>query len=184
MVIVQAGLGLRIGELLALRDEDVDFDRGSVRIEWQFAPQSKVRTVPKTPRSRRTVPLPRVVAEAISAHTAVHKPAADGTIFTTRFSGPYRHDYYGSMIFRAAVSVAGLPAGTTTHDLRHHYATVLLAQGESVIVVAERLGHENANLVLSTYGHLMPDSEERTRKAIDDAWACAPGVPQLPAEGA
>jgi hypothetical protein len=50
-------------------------------------------------------------------------------------------------------------------------------QGESVIVVAERLGHENANLVLSTYGHLMPDSEERTRKAIDDAWGGAPDVP-------
>ncbi len=55
---------------------------------------------------------------------------------------------------------------------------MLLAQGESVIVVAERLGHENANLVLSTYGHLMPDSEERTRRTVDDAWGCAPDVPQ------
>ena len=47
-------------------------------------------------------------------------------------------------------------------------------QGESVIVVAERLGHENAALVLSTYGHLMPDSEERTRRAVDDAWSRVP----------
>jgi integrase len=108
-------------------------------------------------------------------------PAADGTIFTTRFGAPYRHDYYGTRIFQAAVAKAALPRGTTTHDLRHHYASVLLMQGESVIVVAERLGHENASLVLSTYGHLMPDSEERTRKAIDDAWMRAPDVPQ--AEG-
>ncbi|MGW4154590.1 hypothetical protein ACWEDF_15705 [Micromonospora chersina] len=50
-------------------------------------------------------------------------------------------------------------------------------QGESVITVAERLGHENATLVLSTYGKLMPDSEERTRRAVDKAWGCAPGVP-------
>jgi hypothetical protein len=55
------------------------------------------------------------------------------------------------------VTAAGLPEQTTTHDVRHHYASVLLAQGELVIVVAERLGHENANLVLLTYGHLMPD---------------------------
>jgi integrase len=75
------------------------------------------------------------------------------------------------------VTAAGLPEQTTTHDLRHHHASVLLAQGESVIVVAERPGHENANPVLSTYGHLMPDSEERTRRAIDDAWSCAPDVP-------
>lgn len=66
----------------------------------------------------------------------------------------------------------------TTHDLRHHYASVLLVQGESVITVAERLGHENATLVLSTYGHLMPDSEERTRRAVEEARGCAPGVPQ------
>jgi integrase len=54
---------------------------------------------------------------------------------------------------------------------------VLLAAGESVVAIAERLGHENATLGLKTYGHLMPDSEERTRRAIDDAW-CAPDVPR------
>jgi integrase len=72
---------------------------------------------------------------------------------------------------------AGLPLGTSTHDLRHHYASVLLAAGESVVAVAGRLGHEDATLVLTTYGHLMPDSEQRTRRAVDDAWR-APGVPQ------
>ncbi|MGC5030163.1 tyrosine-type recombinase/integrase [Micromonospora sp. DT229] len=177
MVITQAGLGLRLGELLALRVEDIDFTARLVRIEWQFAPQSKVRTEPKTPRSRRTVPLPQVVADALRTHCADYPPADDGTVFTTRFAGPYRHDYYGSLIFGAAVRKAGLPESTTSHDLRHHYASVLLMQGESVIVVAERLGHENAALVLSTYGHLMPDSEERTRRAVDDAWGCAPDVP-------
>jgi hypothetical protein len=39
-----------------------------------------------------------------------------------------------------------------------------------VVAVAERLGHEDATLVLKTYGHLMPDSEDRTRRAIDAAW--------------
>ncbi|MDT7624663.1 MAG: hypothetical protein QOF99_5564 [Pseudonocardiales bacterium] len=47
---------------------------------------------------------------------------------------------------------------------------MLLAAGESVIAVAERLGHDNANLVLSTYGHLLPNLEDRTRKAVDAAW--------------
>jgi hypothetical protein len=51
------------------------------------------------------------------------------------------------------------------------------------VAVAERLGHEDASLVLSTYGHLMPDSDDRTRSAIDAAWdaaraSCAPDVPQ------
>ena len=50
-------------------------------------------------------------------------------MFTTRTVASYRHDYYGSMIFDAAVRRAGLPSGTTTHDLRHHYASVLLEAG-------------------------------------------------------
>lgn len=82
----------------------------------------------------------------------------------------YRQEHYGARIFAPSVKKAELPAGTTSHALRHHYASVLLAAGESVVAVAERLGHENAALVLKTYGHLMPDSEDRTRRAIDDAW--------------
>ena len=70
MVVAQAGLGLRIGELLSLRVQDVDFMRRSVRIEWQLAPGQKLRSAPKTRRSIRSVPLPQVVAEALSAHIA------------------------------------------------------------------------------------------------------------------
>lgn len=178
MVITQAGLGLRLGELLSLRVQDIDFMRRTVRVEWQIAPGARVRSAPKTRRSTRTVPLPQVVAEALSRHVAEFPPGEDGTLFTTRFGAPYAHAYYGTRIFAAAVGRAGVPPSTTSHDLRHHYASVLLAQGESVVAVAERLGHHNAALVLSTYGHLMLDSEDRTRRAVDSAWAaCAPHVP-------
>lgn len=80
---------------------------------------------------------------ALSEHLRAFPPAPDGLIFH---------------------------AGTTSHDLRRHYASVLLAAGESVVAVAERLGHEDATLVLTTYGHLMPGSEDRTRRAVDAAW--------------
>ena len=133
------------------------------------SPDGKGRIPPKTPRSRRTVPLPNVVAEALAEHIAEF-PAVGNSLFTTLHGLPWRHEYYGSRVFAPAVRKAGLPVGTTTHALRHHYASVLLAAGESVVAVAERLGHENATLVLTTYGHLLPDSEDRTRRAIDQAW--------------
>ena len=175
MVTVQAGLGLRLGELLALRAQDVNFLGRTVRVEGQIVSGSRVRSEPKTPRSRRTLPLPAVVGEALAAHMARFPPAADGTLFTNRDGRPLTHMHYGTTTFRKAVGKAGLPAGTTSHDLRHHYASVLLAAGESVVAVAERLGHENATLVLTTYGHLLPGSEDRTRRAIDSAWNPAPG---------
>jgi integrase len=170
MVIAHAGLGLRVAELLALRVEDVDFLHRTVRVEWQTSPDGKRRVPPKTPQSRRTLPLPGVVADELAAHIAEYPPAPDGSLFTTATGLSYRHEHYGSRIFARAVRLGGLPAGTTSHHLRHHYASVLLAAGESVVVVADRLGHENGTLVLQTYGHLMPDTEDRTRRAIDGAW--------------
>jgi integrase len=98
---------------------------------------------------------------------AVTDPTTSGNL--------YRQEHFGARVFKPAAKSAGLPAGVTSHDLRHHYASVLLAAGESVVAVAERLGHENATLVLKTYGHLMPDSEDRTRRAIDTAWSTSDG---------
>jgi integrase len=170
MVLTQAGLGLRIGELMALRAGDVNFLRRTVKVATQIAPNENTRSAPKTPLSARTLPLPTFVAEALAAHMQAFPPAADGSLFYTSRGHAYGHSHYGYQIFGAAVRRAGLPEGTTSHDLRHHYASVLLYAGESVVAVAERLGHKNANLVLSTYGHLMPDSEERTRNALDAAW--------------
>ena len=97
-------------------------------------------------------------------------PAEDGTVFTNPSGGLYSRGW-GAQTFTRAVKRAGLPATTTPQHLRHHYASVLLLAGESVIAVAERLGHEDATLVMKTYGHLMPGTEDRTRRALDDAWS-------------
>jgi hypothetical protein len=80
MVITQAGLGLRIGELLGLRVGDVDFLRRTVRVEWQFTSGSKVRSEPKTPWSRRTIPAPQVVLDAVAGHLATYPADEDGAV--------------------------------------------------------------------------------------------------------
>lgn len=175
MVLAQAGLGLRVGELLGLSVADVDFLRHVVHVRRQLSRDTRRLDPCKTPRSVRNVPLPDVVAEALAKHIADHPPV-NGLLFTGMRGRPWWQMEYASRVFRRGVLSAGLPEGTTTHDLRHHYASVLLAAGESVVAVAERLGHENATLVLTTYGHLLPDSEGRTRRAIDAAW-CALDVP-------
>jgi integrase len=58
--------------------------------------------------------------------------------------------------------------GVTFHDLRHYYASLLIRHGESVKVVQKRLGHKSAVETLDTYSHLWPDSEDRTREAVDE----------------
>ncbi|MEO5839654.1 MAG: tyrosine-type recombinase/integrase, partial [Acidimicrobiales bacterium] len=63
--------------------------------------------------------------------------------------------------------------GAHFHDLRHHYASVLIQAGLNVKVVQERLGHATATETLDTYAHLWPDDEDRTRAAIDSVWVPA-----------
>lgn len=168
MVIAQAGLGLRVGELLALRPRELNFLGRSVSVEWQIEASTGRRIPPKTPLSRRVLPMPTVVSEALARHIEVYGTQPDDRLFALT-AVRYQE------VIRKTAAAAGLKA--TTHDLRHHYASVLLEAGESVVSVAERLGHDGAKLVLSTYGHLIPGGEERTRTAIDSAWS-APDVPR------
>ena len=63
--------------------------------------------------------------------------------------------------------VDGLPDGFRFHDLRHYFASLLIASGANVKVVQARLRHASATTTLDTYGHLWPDSDEATRSAVE-----------------
>ena len=57
--------------------------------------------------------------------------------------------------------------GCKLHSLRHFYASGLIAAGVDVVAVQKALGHHSASITLNTYSHLWPDSEDRTRAAVD-----------------
>lgn len=126
---------------------------------------------PKTAASVRVIPLPQVALDALAAHVADHKIEVDGLLFTDDVGRPITRSWFGHSVWRRAVAAAGLPKETRFHDLRHHYASLLIAHGESVKTVQARLGHASASETLDTYSHLWPDSDDRTREAIDAAWA-------------
>jgi integrase len=171
MIVAQAGLGLRLSEVLGLRAVDIRFLERVVKIEVQRDRHTMKLVAPKTARSRRSIPLPQVVADELAQHIATYPPAADGAIFTMDNGEPWKQNNVQRGVVLPGVEKAGLPPGTTSHDLRHAYAAWLLMAGESVIVVAERLGHADATMVLRTYSRIMPDQEDRTRKAIDRLWS-------------
>jgi integrase len=72
-----------------------------------------------------------------------------------------------SQTWSRAVRRAGLPAGTRFHDLRHTYASALIASGCSVKVVQAHLGHKSAAITLDVYSHLWPSDDDRSRSAVD-----------------
>lgn len=173
LIITGAGTGLRAGELLGLRTSDVNFLKRTVRVEQQVqrvAGKGLTVCPPKTASSHRTVPLPRVVADALALHLSRFPAGPDDFVF-----GPLAPRAVQKVVGQA-VAAAGLPAGTGLHALRHAYASMLIHAGESVKVVSERLGHTNAAMTLGVYAHLFPQTEDRTRRAVDDAFS-APDVP-------
>jgi integrase len=107
------------------------------------------------------------VLDALSQQLAAFP--TDGFVFTNESGESLRRSVV-SRVWRRAVRTAGPPAGTSFHDLRHHYASLLIRHGESVKVAQARLGHASAGETLDTYSHLWPDSEDRTRAAVDSAW--------------
>lgn len=184
LVVLAAGTGLRQGEALGLTLDRVDFLRRTLRVDRQLQTlKGEPRLVaPKTEASRRTIPLPNVVLDALAHHLATYPRGPDGLIFTDDRGRPIRRNRMGETWARA-VAAAGLPKGTGFHALRHYYASLLIGHGESVKVVQDRLGHASATETLDTYAHLWPTSDDRTRAAVDGVLGGAFGD-QVGTEGA
>lgn len=159
-IVMLAGSGLRIGELLGLRVADVDFLRRTVRVERQRRPSGEL-TTPKTSTSMRTVPLGRVVVDELAAHLAAYP--SDEWLFTVADGGPVPYRRWKRVWANAA------SGELTTHDLRHFYASALIAGGASVKQVQTVLGHSSATTTLQVYSHLWPGDEDRTRAIVDSA---------------
>lgn len=167
-----AGTGVRPGELFGLQVRHVDFFKRQLRVEQQVQQTKGGGTrvcPPKTKESERVIPLPDVVVHALVAHLKAFPAEPDNFLFQDPKGGPIVATRFGDSVWRPARKAADLPS-VTMHQLRHTYASLLIDAGESVKVVSERLGHTNAAQTLNTYSHLMHDSEDKTRRAIDGAF--------------
>lgn len=167
LIVFAAGTGLRQGELFGLTVDRIDFLRRTVTVDRQLVGLSGREPVfgpPKTDSGFRTVPLPRVVLDALAEH--MHLWPSTGLLFTNQHGDPLRRSNFGTTWQRACREAD--VEGFTFHDLRHFYASLLIRHGESVKTVQARLGHKSATETLDTYGHLWPDSDDRTRQAVDE----------------
>ena len=185
------GLGLRQSEIFGLSVDEINFLRRQVDVRRQvkIVGGRLVFAVPKG-KKERDVPLSGPTAGALAAHLAAFpavevtlpwhepntrrhgRPVTAALLFTTLTGRAQHRNSFNANIWHPAVLAAGLPDDRVNgcHMMRHVFASTLISSGIDVRTVAEFLGHSDGGaLVLKTYSHLMPDAEDKTRKALDAA---------------
>ena len=178
LYLVALGVGLRQGEILGLRWPDVDLEGGTLTVRHALARiDGRLELVePKSVTSRRVVPLPAFVRDALVVH-GQHQaaeplparpdppdPFADLVFVTTH--GTPLDGITITRRFQHILAGAGLPH-QRFHDLRHACASLLLAQGVPARVVMETLGHSEISLTLNTYSHVMPSVGREAAERMD-----------------
>ena len=155
--------GMRIGELLALTEADFDFNRGTVTISKNFQQVSGegVISEPKTPKGKRSIPVPVAVLQAVQEYIPhLFEYSSGDRLFA------YTKKYFHTAMDNA--SAASDVERIRLHDLRHSHASLLIEMGVPILLVSERLGHEDIETTLRTYGHLYPGKHEEMVALLDD----------------
>jgi integrase len=170
LVLTGAYTGLRFGELAALRTDDLDTLRRTLRVDEQLSRQGTHRMVsgpPKTRKARRTIGIPAFLCDELAAHISAH-PSQSNLIFSMPRGGPLEYSRFRTRYWNPAVAASVGPP-CTPHDLRHTHVALLIAHGESPKYVADRLGHESTRTVFDVYGHLYEGADEAATERLEQA---------------
>ncbi|WP_312070453.1 site-specific integrase [Anaerotignum propionicum] len=154
--------GLRIGELLALTIEDIDFDAKTLNVSksYQRIGTKDVITPPKTPKSNRIISIPEFLLEDLKDYVdSIYQPKATDRLF------PVTKHYFEREMKRG-VALSGVKK-IRLHDCRHSHCALLFEMQIPPLEVAERLGHERVETTLNTYAHLYPNKQKHISEKLD-----------------
>jgi integrase len=179
LYIVAVMMGLRQGELLGLKWEDVDLEAGtlSVRRSLSYTEKEPKFNSPKNGKGR-SLKLTATALDALRRHKIAQNEERlqlgslwedRDLVFPSQTGKPMRAWSLIGGPFKRIWKRAGLPERTRFHDLRHTCATLLLTQGVHPKFVQELLGHATISITLDTYSHVLPGMGDQTAVAMENA---------------
>ena len=157
MFAVAAMTGLRPGELLALKVEDLDFQRRIIHVRrsvWYGRMQST-----KTDRER-VLPMPQPLTVRLQRYLATWQPNEEGLVFATRHGTPYSANNIVQRKLWPVLDKLGIPR-CGLYAFRHTHSSLLVDHGAPPTVAQAQLGHSDPRITLAVYSHVIGDSQRR-----------------------
>ena len=163
MYYIELATGLRRGELLGLKWQDIDWKNGIIKVRRQIARvDGRIVEAPlKTKNSYRTVTISPQAIEVLKQQRA---KTHDQYVFPSPNGGPISPDSVNNMLKRV-LARAGIPK-VRFHDLRHTFATIALQNGVDIKTVSGMLGHFSAGFTLDTYAHVTTAAQKEAAQTM------------------
>lgn len=155
-------LGCRVGELLALTSEDIDFEKGTVSISKTYFRRNKTDyiTAPKTESSNRKITIPQFLQDEIKQFLdRQYELMPEERIFPIT-------DRAIQKKMKQKTEQARLKP-IRVHDLRHSHIALLIEKGMQPLVIAQRVGHDSVNTTMNIYGHLYPNKQKQVADLLN-----------------
>ena len=172
MVLVLSLTGMRYGELTALQLKNIDFQNNKIEITGNFDSVNKIKTLPKTTNSIRTIKASKTVMEAIQRQIArlserFQPLSSDDYIFCfERWNQPTTIACF-IQILKKYGKEAGIDKNLTRHIFRHSHISFLAESGLPIKSIMDRVGHSNAKMTLEIYSHTTQDMEDKLVDKLD-----------------
>ena len=163
MYYIALATGLRRGELLGLKWQDIDWKSGLIKVRRQVARvDGEIVEAPlKTKNSYRAVTISQQAIEVLKQQKA---KTNDVYVFPSPNGGPISPDSVNNMLKRV-LARAGIPK-VRFHDLRHTFATIALQSGVDIKTVSSMLGHFSAGFTLDTYAHVTTSAQKEAAETM------------------
>jgi len=163
---VTAVLGLRIGEVLALRVSDVDLTRRIVRVRQSVDAATRIVQAVKSTASSADVPMPSQLEARLRKHLQTQDGKSD-LVFVNRHGRPLSANKLREKVLHPLLEKLGIPRGGF-HSMRHGAASALLADGATPAVVQKQLRHSDPRITLGVYAHVIGSQQ---RDAVEHSSA-------------